>query len=103
MLFSRRVSSVLRQSGYCNSLGKKVSKVERNVVAQFASDSSSKKVDYDKLEVPSRYQDVPISNQPYFDYVWENREKHFNKVAMVSKPTSGENERFVGYNPSFFN
>ena len=85
MLFSSRVTAVLRQIGYCNPLGKNVSKIERNVVAQFASASNSKKVDYESLEVPSRYQDVPISNKPYFDFVWENREKHFNKVAMVSK------------------
>ena len=85
MLFSSRISSVLRQIGYCNPLGKNVPKIERNGVAQFASASKSKKVDYDTLEVPSRYQDVPISNKPYFDFVWENREKHFNKVAMVSK------------------
>ena len=85
MIFSNRVSSILRQVGYCNRLGKNVLKIERNVVAQFVSASNSKNVDYDKLEVPSRYQDVPISNKPYFDFVWENREKHFNKVAMVSK------------------
>jgi len=85
MIFSSRVSSILRQVGNCNRLGKNVLKIERNVVAQFVSASNSKNVDYDKLEVPSRYQDVPISNKPYFDFVWENREKHFNKVAMVSK------------------
>merc|ERR1712198_244917 len=39
--------------------------------------------DIEKHEVPSRYPDVPISNQPYFDFIWGNREKHFNKTAMV--------------------
>ena len=38
----------------------------------------------EKVEVPSRYADVPISEKSYFDFIWENREKHFNKVAMVS-------------------
>ena len=84
MLFSSKVGSLLRQAGHVDALGKNVPKIERNVVAHCTSASYSIKVDYDKLEVPSRYQDVPISNKSYFEFVWENREKHFNKVAMVS-------------------
>ena len=91
MIISRRVSAAIPQIGHCLSLGKNGSKLEQNIVAQFSSTSSAKKVDYDKLEVPSRYQDVTISNKPYFDFVWENRERHFNKVAMVGKQITDPN------------
>ena len=77
MIFRSRFAALVCKSG------KKLLQAERNVSVQFASVSSLKKIDFDTLEVPSRYADVPISNQPYFEYVWENREKHFGKVAMV--------------------
>ena len=77
MIFRSRFAALVYQSG------KKLLHAERHVSVQFASVSSLKKIDFDTLEVPSRYADVPISNQPYFDYVWENRAKHFGKVAMV--------------------
>ena len=77
MIFRSRFAALVYQSG------KKLLHAERHVSVQFASVSSLKKIDFDTLEVPSRYADVPISNQPYFEYVWENRAKHFGKVAMV--------------------
>lgn len=84
MIFRSRITAFICQSGNLNSLGKKLLQTERNVSVQFAAASTLKRVDFDTLEVPSRYADVPISNQPYFEYVWENRAKHLGKVAMVS-------------------
>ena len=84
MLFKSKVSAIVRQAGKLESyLGKNSSKVERNSLARFSSSSNNPRIDVEKLEVPSRYDDVPISNKSYFDFVWENREKHFNRVAMV--------------------
>ena len=86
MLFTSKITNLVRKSGNFDIiLGKNLFKNEHSITAHFASTaSSSLKIDAEKLEVPSRYDDVPISNKPYFDFVWENRENHFNKIAMVS-------------------
>ena len=86
MLFKSKITALLRKSGSLDiTVGKNLCKNERAITAHFASTAtSSLKIDVEKLEVPSRYDDVPISNKPYFDFVWENRENHFNKIAMVS-------------------
>ena len=85
MLFKSKISAIVRQAGKLdNYSGSNCSKVELRSLARFASSSNNPRIDVEKLEVPSRYDDVPISNKSYFDFVWENREKHFNKVAMVS-------------------
>ena len=85
MSFQSKLRTLLHRFGYQAPLRKKLLTIERNLVFQISSASSIGKVDLDRLEVPSRYSDVPISNMPYFDYIWENRQKHFDKVAMVSK------------------
>ena len=85
MLFKNKISVIVRQAGKLDKyLGNNCSKVELRSLARLASSSSNPRIDVEKLEVPSRYDDVPISNKSYFDFVWENREQHFNKVAMVS-------------------
>ena len=88
MLSKSKLIALIRQSGNVDKIfGKKFSDIEFRSVALFASSSSNQnnhKIDVEKLEVPSRYADVPISEKSYFDFIWENREKHFNKVAMVS-------------------
>ena len=85
MLFKSKISAIVRQVGKLdNNFGNNCSKVKLKSLARFSSSSNNPRIDVEKLEVPSRYDDVPISNKSYFDFVWENREKHFNKVAMVS-------------------
>ena len=85
MIFKSKLSALLRQSGIKDKkLGKKFSETKLSSIVSFSSSSNNLKVDLEKLEVPSRYDDVPISEKSYFDFVWENREKHFNKIAMVS-------------------
>ena len=88
MLFKSKLTALIRQSGNVDKIfGKKFSDTELRSVALFTSSSSNHsnhKIDVEKLEVPSRYADVPISDKSYFDFIWENREKHSNKVAMVS-------------------
>ena len=88
MLSKSKLTALIRQSGNVDKIfGKKFSDTELRSVALFASSRSNQnnhKIDVEKLEVPSRYADVPISDKSYFDFIWENREKHFNKVAMVS-------------------
>ena len=50
----------------------------------FSSDAKQRdRINVKELIVSSRYEDVPISEKPYFDFVWENRAKHSNKIAMV--------------------
>ena len=54
-------------------------------IPQFSSGSyKSNKINLENLTVPSRYKDVPLSQKSYFDFVWEHREKHLDKIAMVS-------------------
>lgn len=85
MLFQSKISAIVRQAGKLDShLSNNCSKVELRSLARFLSSSNNPRINVEKLEVPSRYDDVPISNKSYFDFVWENREKHFNRVAMVS-------------------
>ena len=88
MLSKSKITALIRQSGNVDKIfGKKFTDIELRSVALLSSSSSNQnnhKIDVEKLEVPSRYADVPISDKSYFDFIWENREKHFNKVAMVS-------------------
>ena len=91
MIFSSKIASILKSSVNPNvTLLKSLYKNECNLTKNFLSTNCTSlrcwalEEDIEKHEVPSRYPDVPISNQPYFDFIWENREKHFNKTAMVS-------------------
>ena len=84
MLFKSKISVIVRQAGKLDKyLRNNCSKVELKSLVRFSSSNNNPRIDVEKLEVPSRYDDVPISNKSYFDFVWENREKHFNRVAMV--------------------
>ena len=90
MLFNSKIASILKNSVNLNvTLRNSLYKNECRLTAKFLSTSCTSlrwalEEDVEKYEVPSRYPDVPISNKPYFDFIWENREKHFNKTAMVS-------------------
>ena len=88
MLSKSKLTALIRQSGNVDKIfGKKFTDIELRSVTLLSSSNSNQnnpKIDVEKLEVPSRYADVPISDKSYFDFIWENREKHFNKVAMVS-------------------
>ena len=91
MLFKSKIASILKNSvnpnvTLRNSLYKNECKFTNNFLSTTCTSLRgwALEEDVEKHEVPSRYPDVPISNKPYFDFVWENREKHFNKTAMVS-------------------
>ena len=91
MLFNSKIASILKNSVNSNvTLRNSLYRNEFNLTTKFLSTSCTSlrcwalEEDIEKHEVPSRYPDVPISNQPYFDFIWGNREKHFNKTAMVS-------------------
>ena len=84
MTFISKITALAYRSGSFKSFGKKFLQTNRNVVSQLSAISSLTKVEFSGLEAPSRYVDVAISNQSYCDYVFENRGKHFGKVAMVS-------------------
>ena len=87
MLFGSKVRTLWHYPfGYYTCHLKTRFKIQRTVIAQFSAGSNqNNRIDFDQLIVPSRYANVPISDKPYFDFVWENREKHFNKVAVVSR------------------
>ena len=91
MLFKSKIASILKNSVNPNvTLRNSLYKNEFNLNKNFLSTTCSSlrywalEEDVERHEVPSRYPDVPISNKPYFDFIWENREKHFNRTAMVS-------------------
>jgi hypothetical protein len=33
--------------------------------------------------VKSKYEDVPLSRLPYFEFVWSNKDKYGDKIALV--------------------
>ena len=85
MLFGSKIRTLHYAFGYYNYSLKNLVQIQHTGIAQFSSGRNlAKRIDFDQLIVPSRYADVPISDKPYFDFVWENKEKHLDKVAVVS-------------------